>query len=95
MKFGEDTKTILALIYRDYMVPDDERKRLLIEENNIKIQKEKELREKYNLDNLFKNRYSELPKEISNNMQLIEVKQYPWYKRLYQKILNLFGIAHK
>ena len=43
----EETKAILALIYRDYIVSIEERKDLLIEEKEEKEKQERELREKY------------------------------------------------
>lgn len=91
----EETKSILALIYRDYIVSSEERNNLLIEEKREREKQERELREKYNPDNLFKNKYNEIPSEFTENTQLIEIQQYPWYKRLYQKILAIFGIRNK
>lgn len=91
----EETKAILALIYRDYIVSAEERKDLLIEEKRERERQEIELREKYNPDNLFKNKHSEIPNEFTENTQLIEIHQYPWYRRLYQKILSIFGIRNK
>lgn len=91
----EETKAILALIYRDYIVSAEERKDLLIEEKRERERQERELREKYNPDNLFKNKHSEIPNEFTENTQLIEINQYPWYRRLYQKILSIFGIRNK
>lgn len=91
----EETKAILALIYRDYIASAEERKDLLIEEKREREKQEMELREKYNPDNLFKNKHSEIPNEFKENTQLIAIQQYPWYKRLYQKILAIFGIRNK
>lgn len=87
----EDTKAILALIYRDYLVSKEERNNLLLEE-------QKEIEKMYNPNNLFKNRTK--AKETPNseeqdynkeNLELMEVKKYPWYKRIYEKILQIFG----
>lgn len=91
----EETKAILAFIYRDYIASAEERKDLLIEEKREREKQEMELREKYNPDNLFKNKHSEIPNELKENTQLIAIQQYPWYKRLYQKILAIFGIRNK
>lgn len=91
----EETKAILALIYRDYIVSSEERNNLLIEEKREREKQERELREKYNPDNLFKNKHKEIPNEFTEDTQLIEIQQYPWYKRLYQKILAIFGIQNK
>lgn len=87
----EDTKAILALIYRDYLVSKEERNNLLLEE-------QKEMEERYNPNNLFKNRTkaeetpnSEEQNYNKENLELMEVKNYPWYKRIYEKILQIFG----
>lgn len=90
----EETKAILALIYRDYIASTEERKDLLIEEKREREKQEMELRKKYNSNNLFKNKHSEIPNEFTENTQLIAIQQYPWYKKLYKKILAIFGIRN-
>ncbi len=86
----EDTKGLLALIYRDYITSPEEREQLIKEEEQL----EEELREKYNPDNVFKNRKKEKEEiiiENNENTQLMVISELPWYKRLYQKILSFFG----
>ena len=93
----KETKVILALIYRDYLVPEEEKIRLLKEEKERLDKEEKELREKYNPDNLFKNNVTtkkeevEEIKEESNNMQMIEVKEDSWFMKIWKKIVSMFG----
>ena len=87
----EDTKAMLALIYRDYIVSKEERTKLLEEENEEKKRNEEILREKYNPDNIFKKRNkAEVESEEIDNTQLT-VKKTAWYKRLFKKILSIFG----
>ena len=50
----DDTKALIALIYRDYIVSPEKRKELINDELNFNKQIEEELREKYNPDNIFK-----------------------------------------
>ena len=50
-KIKPDTRAILALIYRDYIVSKEERDKLLKEEQERLDKEEQELREKYNPDN--------------------------------------------
>ena len=88
----EETKVVLALIYRDYIVSSEERAKLLAEEKKEQEEKERELREKYNIDNLFNKKRNEMPDEFVEETRLIEVQKYPWYKRLYKKILSIFNI---
>lgn len=82
------TKALYSYIYTKYIATEEKRKELKsIYEQNTRM--------KYNPDNLFKNKHSQIPNEITENTQLIEKQQYPWYKRLYQKILAIFGITNK
>lgn len=90
----QETQAILALIYRDYIVSPEERDRLLEEEKEEQIKIENELREKYNPDNIFKTNQTTIQQDLENNIQLIEVKKYPWYKRLYYQALKILGIKH-
>ena len=69
---SEETKEILALIYRDYIVSPEERKELIKEEAEFEKQKELELREKYNPDNLFKNKHKEISR-FRNNFDFIVI----------------------
>ncbi len=93
----QDTKVILALIYREYIVSKEEKNRLLKEEQERLDKEEQELREKYNPDNLFKNNVTttkkekvEEIKENSINTQLVEVKEDQWYIRIWKKIKSFF-----
>lgn len=86
----EDTQAILALLYRDYIVSEDEKMKLLKEEQEEKIKLENELREKYNPDNIFKKKNIEENIQI-NNVQLVEIKETSWFKRALDKILKFFG----
>ena len=71
------TKELLTVLYRDYMCDDIEKKKLnkILNENEIKYQNY--MREKYNPDNIFKNRqktvgYTEKPKE---NAEIVAYKE--------------------
>ena len=55
----EDAKVLIALIYRDYIMSEEEKEKVIEEAER----QEQEIREKYNPDNLFKkNSKIELPK---------------------------------
>ena len=86
----DDTQAILALIYRDYIVSDDERKELLKEEQEDKLKREKELQEKYNPDNLFKKKTVEIQTQ-NNEVQLVKVNETSWFKKVLNKIFSFFG----
>lgn len=91
----EKTKEILARIYLDYLCPESEKDAFIskIRENNQK--KQEELREKYNPDDLFKNKKTEISNNISNNEnnvsnELPVTKKQNIFVRFFNKIKNLF-----
>lgn len=87
----EDTKAILAMIYRDYVLTSAERQQLLEEEKNERTKQEQILREKYNFNNVFeKNSNDDVVEERLDKKYLVEVKEASWYTKLIHKILNFF-----
>ena len=83
----EDTIVLMGLIYRDYIVSKDERQKLLLEE-------EIEYNEKYNPNNIFKNK-----KNIQNQIKeiqpretaIIEYKEKNFLQKIFDKIKHLFN----
>lgn len=55
-KMSKKTKAIFANIFRDYWATDYQRERILAKENYDKQKEEEEKRNKYNPDDIFKNR---------------------------------------
>ena len=91
-KLQKKTYAILAMLNLNYWCKDEEEKKELIKlyaENDRK--REEELREKYNPDNIFKNKQTE---SISNteesNTSLIEYKESNFFKKIISKIMSLF-----
>ena len=83
---SRETRVILALIYRDYLVSQEERKRLIEKEQIEKNEFEKQLREQYNPDNIFnRNNEGTNIKEVA----LVEYKE-SILKRIIAKIKNIF-----
>ena len=68
----------------------DEKIKLLKEEQEEKLKQERELREKYNPDNIFKKKNVDKNMQI-DNVQLIEIQETSWFKRTLNKILDFFG----
>ena len=76
----DDTKGILALIYRDYLVDSKTREELI---------KEKQ----YNVDDIFKrNKYDDetFNKEKDKPKEIISINKIPWYRKIYNKIIKIF-----
>ncbi len=90
-QINEDAKVILALIYRDFIVSDEERENLIKNEEAINKQYQKEISDKYSVDTLFKNSNKKVGENKEIPVSLIEVKEKKWYKNILDKILAFFG----
>lgn len=93
---SEETKKILALIYRNYIVSDEERKQLIIEENNIVKELENEKRDRYNSGEIFKNKQKSSIASMSvateDKLEIEEYKEKKLYKKIFDKILKFLKI---
>ena len=80
-------RTIIAILFRDYWATDEQRKQILLEEDE---EKRKKL-QKYSADNLFKssNKVTIKDETISNNMSIVEYKD-SIFKKLINKIKKFF-----
>ena len=94
---NENTKIILALIYRDFLCPPNERKRLQAKDakelQEVQEQIENEIREKYNPDDIFKNRsknINNIPEKQIEEKNIIAFQEEKWYKKIFNLIKNLF-----
>lgn len=95
----EETLAIIALLNLQYWCKDEKEKenlKIIYAENERKYQEE--LREKYNPDNIFKNKKdttgeikNDNSEDISINMQIVEYKE-PIFKRIVNKILEILHI---
>ena len=83
----EETKLILASIYKEYIVSDEERKKLIMEENHIRQYLEEKKKEKYNTDNLFKNMKTQQKLYKKENIQDISIARNNKMNPI-QKFLN-------
>ena len=93
----EDAKVLIALIYRDYIMSEEEKEKVIEEAER----QEQKIREKYNLDNLFKknskieNEKSQDDTEQEVQKSLLIIKEEKWCERIINKIKEIFGIKHK
>lgn len=86
----EETTIILALIYRDFLCDKEEKEKLQYRDAQQIKEAENELYEKYNPDNLFKNRKTNKSIQIEENVSLVKYEEDKWYKKIWNKILHLF-----
>lgn len=90
----EETKIILAVIYRDFLCSEEEKKKIKLKDSQKLIEYEEELRERYNTDNIFKNRINtsnNLSIEKNEYTAIVEVKEKSFLRRIFEKIKNLFN----
>lgn len=77
----KETKGILAVLYREYLCDENERKRLQKEEKEY-------FKSKYSVDKLFENRKK--TKEIENNNEIVVLKKENIIEKLIKTIRKFF-----
>ena len=88
-----ETRGLISLVYQDYICSEDEKKDYILKCKNHEIKKEEELREKYNLDNVFKNRkklQNTMDNEVVKENAIIEYKEKNFIQKIFDKIKQLF-----
>ena len=88
-KLQKKTFSILAMLNLNYWCEDEKEKQDLIAIYAENDRKKEELREKYNLDNLFKKKET-AQKNTAENTVLVEYKEEKFFKKLIKKIMNFF-----
>ena len=86
------SKAMLGMIYRTYWCNEEEKKEYdkLLRKNSIEHQKQ--LREKYNPDEIFKksNMVNSEKESTQKNNQIIKRTEEKWYKKLKSIIIKFF-----
>ena len=93
LNISEEARGIIAMICLNYWCITDEQKEKFkshLTKNELKFQKE--MRRKYNPDNLFKNK---VEKNVVDTVkieykELIEYKEQKWHHKILDKLLNIF-----
>ena len=89
----EETKAILANIFRDYWATPEQKERILEKERNDREIEENIKREKYNPDNLFKKKQKVIQQneEIQSNLP-VEIKKEKFYEKIINFLKKIFHI---
>ena len=89
-KLKEKTIAIIAMLNIKYWCSNEKTKKELLEKYNENERfYQKELEEKYNIDNVLKNR-RETSISVQKSMQMVEYRKPRWYKKILEKILKIF-----
>ena len=86
---SDTTKATLAVIFRDYWATPYQRERIIAKEKYDMDKMEEEKREKYNPDDIFKNKQTEEVQEEITNLPM-EIKKENFFRRLISFISRLF-----
>lgn len=91
----KDTRVLLSLLYRNYWCDEESKTELIKEDLLAKDIYEKELREKYNPDNIFKNKKEQIDNISTSQVQenvtsLVEYKEQTWYQKIFENIRKFF-----
>lgn len=89
-KLKEETIIILGLIYRDFLCSEEERIVLKAKDSKKIKEAEAELREKYNPDNIFKNRGEKEKIEKKEETSIVNIVEKRWYQRIFNIIKAIF-----
>lgn len=86
-----DTIVLLALLKINYWCKDEDEKKFWNEEFQKNEREKKELEERFNPDNLFKNKKEEIKKgKETGNISLIEYKKTGFVRNILDKVLKFF-----
>lgn len=91
-----ETIIILGLIYRDFLCNSDEKKKLQEKDarelKEIQVEIANEMREKYNPDNLFKNKTEKKSESIFNEeTSMTVIQKERWYRKIFNMIKGLLA----
>ena len=88
---SKEAKAIIANIFKKYWATDYQKERIEAKEKYDIEQMEKEKYERYNPNDIFKNRKQDILSEdsISNNMTMVEYKE-SIFKKIINKIKEIF-----
>lgn len=93
-KLKNETIIILGLIYRDFLCSEEERKKLQEKDarelQEVQQKLEEEIRQKYNPDDIFKNRNKIEEQRAQEENNLIVVEEEKWYRKIFNIIKKLF-----
>lgn len=88
-KLKPKTRGLIALVYQDYICNDTEKEEYIQKSQKIIKQIEENKREKYNPNDIFKDKKIDNDKDTTNTVEIVEYKE-SIIKRIIRKIKNIF-----
>ena len=88
-KLKPKTRGLIALVYQDYICNEAEKEEYIQKSQKIIQQIEENKREKYNPNDIFKDKKIENDRDTTNTVEIVEYKE-SIIKRIIRKIKNIF-----
>ena len=82
---SKDAKIILAILYKNCWITEEEKKELKEKEEEHRRAVEEAKKEKYNPDKIFENREKSIVQELEENHYIV-AQEKKWYNKLFDKI---------
>lgn len=89
----EETKIVLAVIYRDFLCSKEEKREIQLKDSEKLKEYEEELRQKYNPDDIFKNKKNNqivIEETKPEETAMVEYKEKNFLQKIFDKIKHLF-----
>ena len=87
--FKYETKVILGLIYRDFLVDPEEREKLQAQDSEELRKIEEELQKQYDVENIFQKRKKQ--KNVGDSTDIIIYKEQGFLQKLFNLIKGIFN----
>ena len=88
-KLKPKTRGLIALVYQDYICNEAEKEEYIKKSQKLIKQIEESKREKYNPNDIFKDKKIENDRDTTNTVEIVEYKE-SIIKRIIRKIKNIF-----
>ena len=91
---SKTAKAIIAILFRDYWATELQKEKIITKQNYDRMQLEEKKKERYNSDNIFKNNKKKIildATEQEQKLDLIEINNIKWYKKVWKFIIRFFS----
>ena len=91
---SKTAKAIIAILFRDYWATEIQKEKIIAKQNYDRMQLEEKKKEIYNSDNIFKNNKKKIildATEQEQKLDLIEINNIKWYKKVWKFIIRFFS----
>ena len=87
---SKTTKYIIAILFRDYWATEEQKRKIIANQNYNRYKEEERKKEKYNPYNIFENckKNEAIKMNVSNGLTLL--KKEIWYRKIFRKIKAFF-----